>query len=1342
MFVGGQILSSEFFSNFIAARLKKSMASQQVPFDFSFHRIAVSFFPLGIELQDTSVEIEHSPKLRSVLKIQHLLIEFNLFSLGLERPSFSNIGLEQGKFEFFPSVEAESIQELLSLFEKSDQEDLSFEVIQMALKDLPVEIRKIQFKDIWIVAPGTELYLQTADLVYLEDLLQADMSFQQIQGQVFKDQKEVQKIPSLALSLELSDSGLSLMNFSLKKKFLNFNSKGMIERPFSDQREFLLKYNLQAELPVFNQWLPSPDIVKLNSGGLFLEGSINGRSNSYIILGQLEAKDLSTNFFDANQLIVEYQITPKEVVINKLSAQHDQGEINLRRKGAIFDIENRRLTPEGLSFQLKNASIHNLLKGLPSLAGLQGRLNGEVFIVNNAEKYQIEIKDKLDVKNLKLFIGQNLDKELFHIERLEFDRAEFLVFPKKLSTQLSLEIKERSYHVEGSIEQERINFELRSAEADLTDFGRIAGLELQGIGGLSIDVLGTTRDPKFNIYFDLEESAFLGFELGKITGPLLLGLKEQVIELPGIQGKIGNTFYQFDGQYDFGEQDFRISFLSQKAYYKDLRALFRPLLKNSDFLPKKMKGIFILDFEAYGPPVPERIGATGKLEASGLRVFGQSFKTASFLFKHEQMKLNISEIMASQEGGIISGEFFADLSKSSFRYDLAAEQFLLSSINFYQQLGLKMEGSLFATLQGRRGPKISQGKHIFQLKGLLADAKVSGRELGDFNFEYQQALKFQQYLFELSDDKFSAAAKIYEDSEDLSTVSAKAEISQLREIFPIFSGASFHPGGLGGGLEGEINLRFPGDLWSKSSGSLYIKNLSLEDDDFYFGLDQTPLEIKIKQGAIGPILFSLSGPQGKGSALKARIEGVLRQNFSLGLDYQIPFQVLEKFVPQILSSKGFVDGTTKFVSNSRGESIVSQGKLVGERLRLRGFPTSFKNIESKFIIENGQALFSEIQAGLGKGRLSGESEMRLGKDFYLTADFKLKEAELEIFEKSTLSLNGDLHLEGQRAPFLLRGDLSTGDTRIINEFDEFAEDSEKLVNFSRDNLKYLPKREFGEQNGIFVFDILISTGTPILIRNSNVKMALEGQANLRGSEVRPSAVGQLQIIPVMSSAQFQNRQFSLSEGKIIFQGVGKTLRPYINFTARTRISDYQVGMRLFGPVDQFSIELFSDPVLSQKNILSLIALGYTDDLSQDISENDRSALGQATIGTFLFDKLKFGQTLQNALGLQVNLGTEVIEQEQNFLQGRTQSSQDSAVGQIRTATKVELRKRLSEALNLSVSSTVGGSIGQRQGMNLNYQMKDGVSLEGVYEQRTNEQGEEDIIDTSAGADLKFRWSFR
>ena len=170
-------------------------------------------------------------------------------------------------------------------------------------------------------------------------------------------------------------------------------------------------------------------------------------------------------------------------------------------------------------------------------------------------------------------------------------------------------------------------------------------------------------------------------------------------------------------------------------------------------------------------------------------------------------------------------------------------------------------------------------------------------------------------------------------------------------------------------------------------------------------------------------------------------------------------------------------------------------------------------------------------------------------------------------------------------------------------------------------------------------------------------------------------------------------------------------------------------------------------MLPRNSILSLIAFGYTDEIQTALYAKDQRSLTQVGVGSFVFDRFKISDILNKQFGLQVNLGT-VIEQSStdSLLSGRSQSRGSGqtagALGRTRSATKIELKKRLDEALTLSVSSTMGGSIGQRQSMNLNYGLTKSIQLEGVYELRTNEEGEADIIYNSIGGDLKFRRTFK
>jgi translocation and assembly module TamB len=255
-------------------------------------------------------------------------------------------------------------------------------------------------------------------------------------------------------------------------------------------------------------------------------------------------------------------------------------------------------------------------------------------------------------------------------------------------------------------------------------------------------------------------------------------------------------------------------------------------------------------------------------------------------------------------------------------------------------------------------------------------------------------------------------------------------------------------------------------------------------------------------------------------------------------------------------------------------------------------------------------------------------------------------------------------------------------------------------------------------------------------------VSLRGEVNVTGSPNRPRGDGSLKSVPNSSRVFFKNNEYTILNADIIFTPKKDISNPDFDLQALTFISSYKVNAKAYGDLERFNFDLTSEPSLTRNSILSLIAFGYSDEIQSSLTQQQQQNLTQVGVGSFVFDRFKISDILNKQFGLQVNLGT-VFEQSTtaSMLSGRTQEGQ-TTLGRTRTATRIELKKRLDEALNLSVSSTMGGSIGQRQSMNLNYSLNKKVQLEGVYELKTNADGEEDIIDNSIGGDLKFRWTFK
>jgi len=183
-------------------------------------------------------------------------------------------------------------------------------------------------------------------------------------------------------------------------------------------------------------------------------------------------------------------------------------------------------------------------------------------------------------------------------------------------------------------------------------------------------------------------------------------------------------------------------------------------------------------------------------------------------------------------------------------------------------------------------------------------------------------------------------------------------------------------------------------------------------------------------------------------------------------------------------------------------------------------------------------------------------------------------------------------------------------------------------------------------------------------------------------------------------------------------------------------------LQVNGRAKNFNIVMSSDPYLSQEDIFSLLILGFTEDKSRNLEESDRASLTSVGIGSILFDRFNINQNLRSSIGVNVSVAPEFIEAQDSLLQGRSNENTGNA-SRLKTATRLKIQKQINDDIDVSVSSTIAGSAGQRQEMNVNYNISNNISLEGIYQLNSSDAQSETTVDpTSAGADLKFKWTFK
>ncbi len=108
---------------------------------------------------------------------------------------------------------------------------------------------------------------------------------------------------------------------------------------------------------------------------------------------------------------------------------------------------------------------------------------------------------------------------------------------------------------------------------------------------------------------------------------------------------------------------------------------------------------------------------------------------------------------------------------------------------------------------------------------------------------------------------------------------------------------------------------------------------------------------------------------------------------------------------------------------------------------------------------------------------------------------------------------------------------------------------------------------------------------------------LEGSAafHVGGTVAGPEITGRFSALEG-GTIKFRQVRYTVDRGNIDLVEVDR-FNPYLDIAAETKVSDYQVNLKIDGPLDNFTYELTSSPPLTQPEIVALVVSGRTPDTS-------------------------------------------------------------------------------------------------------------------------------------------------
>lgn len=1317
-----QFMQTERFGSLLNERIGKEVF-KRYGVRASFQRFEIGLVPLATRIVNLELEYEDT-----YLTAGKLGLEFGFRDIFSDSFSVGNILLSDA-IVYLPKIQ-----------KKKEGEDLDWKEAFKVYKNefitkLPFKLRGLEVKNSILNADDFELQIIKSQLGFFPNLLISSFSLA-FEDKMFKSMG-LENLSKLRVNgaegeVQLSESNIRLKNLRLlaQNNYLDVTGKVLKNENLQG-----LKADAFIDLGLLKKVIPE-DKVNLDlipTGSLSVSSSFDGELKKPVGEIKLKGTQINSTVYSFGALKANLMLESEKLKVISAEGWQRSGSLKLTEPLDIFDIQEKKILWPTAFMEAKDIFTNEVLFFLPALNKAKAYLTGPFRFSINKSSLEIKTFEGFEVKNFFLK-GKNekniLENPKFYLGAGSSIKA---AFNGDVEVDTSISFLGSNLNLKGTLNKEEVDIAMQdSSKVNLKEFGPIAGLSLEGQGPVEGSIRGPLNDVEFGFKLNPNNFKMLGFSLGSISGTLNYSLNKSLLQLIGLRGAYRGLEYAGGGTIDFSSESdaLNLKFGIEKASLKDssvaLKPIFDPLmkyLKHTSFNYKaklEMRG---------GLSIP-KMKVRGSLDASNILIFSEDIESLRSQFSLIDNKVSFKNLYAKKVSGSLKGEGDYHLGDKSFSYRGTLANLRVKDVFYYRLLNLGLDGDAYGEFYGVGDKNVfSSRSHIRLTNSNVENVRLNDSILTVYNNKNDLFFTTSVLGGELKGEGY---LNLSGKKNKKSALSLKLNTQNLRSFAGVL------------GKHNIVNQAIRGGISASATGDFYVSDMSgvnfkatLDRLNFsYPGVRiqklEKPLKVEIENGVFKNWDYLLKGD---GILVKSKGEGDLNTKFKLVHDFSLNSSLSELVTENIEKAQGVVRGEHLLLGSLK--NLNQFLKLEGKELnfKAKALPGIFSNFDFFFLLEDNVLLVKKAEGIYGNGKIAGKGAVKFKFPFpEVDLAVNVEKSRFPILKKSGVVVSGEMALKGETLPYRLEGALAIIQGEVIDEMNELASSAINNESYQR----FIPVG-YLEGNVSFInTDISLNSFSPIQIKNGMIDLGLGGNLKIFGSIFNPKFNGELLIENPENKFLFKGHEFVLSEGLVRFIDGARKESPELRFSGVARINDYDVFINLNGPADNMNVEMTSNPPLSQEDILSLLTLGVTSDVSRNLGERQRQSVTTLSIGSLIMDQLKINQSLNDSLGVRLSIQPEFIEDENSLLEGRT----DDRVGgnRFRSSTVLKVQKRVSKKVNLSLSSTVGGSVDQSQEMNVNYKINKSWSLEGVYEVRSNDELEQELPD-SVGADVKYQWSF-
>jgi len=684
---------------------------------------------------------------------------------------------------------------------------------------------------------------------------------------------------------------------------------------------------------------------------------------------------------------------------------------------------------------------------------------------------------------------------------------------------------------------------------------------------LTLEIPLSQGEPQF-VHFDSvnADGSYSAERIAIDHGQLQHG--DAAISLDGTLTTTGTRSARAPGRAGFGAKSVvHANLLATDVNVNDLQTLFGEKLPITGFTSAHLT----ID----GPL--DSLGGGGWVELEKGVAYGEPLTRARAQGKVVGQLVKLDSVTLTGAAGTVAGSGSYDLHTRQFQVDAHGSGLDVGKIQRVRQSNIALAGTFGFTVTGSGA---FDDPHL-DARATFSDLAVSGDKLGTINFVAHAVNRTLTY------DVTSRleAAEMVAHGQTVLSGDNQTQVSLNFSRFNIGALLAMeHISGLTGesDLEGTINIAGPLAHPEQMHGEARINELAVNIAGVHLHSDGG------LHASMGNSQITLDPLHVTGDQTDMQLGGSVnlasgKRRLDIAANGTINLQLAETIDPDLTAR-----GTTTFRVEAHGplDNPGLSGRIDFENasLALEDLPNSLSQLHGTLEFNQNRLEVKSLTAMSGGGLLSVSGYLAYQHGLYADLALQGKSIRIRYPEGVSSAADINLHLQGPQNTLLVSGNVMITRFTVSPEVD--------FVALAAQAGKAQPIAPSNAPSNHIRLDVHIQSSPQLNFRNAYAKLAGDVDLRLRGTIASPSLLGRISITE--GSATIAGTRYELQRGEITFTNPVR-IQPMIDLNATARVEDYDITLGLHGSVDQPNVTLRSDPPLPEADVVSLLALGRTQD---------------------------------------------------------------------------------------------------------------------------------------------------